>query len=234
MSINPLWILAFLVIVGFLLSRVSTNKPKVASIYSASDTAGGYCVPPDATLKTYDPTPCELISVAGPVQVYSHSINGLKLSELLTGGNVALGVPGIGEEGVTVRPFKEQLASDPSEIIVVGAGMVDCFFTDISLLAYMELVDEAVGCIHDARKIPVIRGYHQFIETPLMTSAVLARRELFNRTLQKYCESMKVEFLDCASVEFNGAEDLAPDLLHPSAEYHKRLAVFIAGRLAQI
>jgi len=205
-----------------------------ATIYSASDTAGGYCIPPDATLRTYDPSPAEMMCLAGPVHVESRAINGLKLSELLAGGPVALGVPGIGQTGCTVAPLAEQLLTDQSRIIVLGAGMVDCFFTDCSLDDYMTMVKGAVAEIKSHGKTPVIRGYHRFIETPLMSPAVLARREQFNAALQLYCHDAGIEFLDCASVPFNGAADLAPDLLHPSAAYHQRLAEFIAGRLKQI
>lgn len=234
-ALQILIVLAVAAVMGVLL--VSGRHDQVlptATIYSASDTAGGYCVPPDATLKTYDPCPVVMMCLAGPVQVFSRSINGLKLSELLAGGPVALGVPGIGETGVTVAPLGEQLLTDQSRYIVIGAGMVDCFFTDCSLDDYLTMVAGAVAEIKAHGKTPIIRGYHRFIETPLMTPAVLARRDQFNRALQGYCHGAGIDFLDCASVPFDGAADLAPDMLHPSAGYHQRIAAFIAGRLKQI
>lgn len=234
-ALQILIVLAVAAVMGVLL--VSGRHDQVlttATIYSASDTAGGYCVPPDSTLLTYDPCPVEMMSASGPVQVFSRSINGLKLSELIAGGPVALGVPGIGQAGVTVAPLAEQLLTDQSRLIVLGAGMVDCFFTDCSLDDYITMIAGAVAEVQSHGKTPIIRGYNQFIETPLMTPAVLARRDQFNRALQGYCHDAGIDFLDCASVPFNGAADLAPDMLHPSAEYHQRLAVFIAGRLKQI
>lgn len=234
-TIQFLIVLAVAAAMGVLLisSRHESVLP-TATIYSASDTAGGYCVPPDSTLRTYDPCPVEMMSAAGPVQVFSRSINGLKLSELLAGGPVALGVPGLGEAGVTVKPLAEQLLTDQSRMIVLGAGMVDCFFTDCSLDDYITMVAGAVAEIQSHGKTPVIRGYHRFIGSPMMSAKALVRCDEFNTALQHYCRDSDIAFLDVGSVPFNGSVDLAPDLLHPSAEYHQRLAVFIAGRLKQI
>jgi hypothetical protein len=234
---EPAIILLVLAAVAFGVSRLVNHaaKPVIhASIYSASDTAGGYGIPPDPTLHTYSPTPCELISEYGHMNVVSHSINGLKLSELLEGGSVALGVPGIGTEGCTVVKFEEQLKTDPSPIIVLGAGMVDCLFTSVSSTDYMLMVDKAVNLIHCAGKMPVLRGYNRFAVTDLMTNERLARRDQFNAGLAKYASDNGIHFIDVGSAEFSGLSDLAPDQIHPTLDYHKRIAQVIAGKLAVI
>lgn len=215
--------------------RAGQPVQATASIYSASDTAGGYCDYPDPTLKTYDPSPVEMMCLAGPVHVESRSINGLKLSELLAGGVVAASVQGTGEQGVTVLPLDQQLKTDPAQIIVLGAGMVDVFFTDISLTAYLDMVIHAVNTIRAHGKTPVVRGYHRFIPSRFMSEISLQRRDEFNLQLKLFCRSAMIDFLDCDSVPFSGSpDDFALDQLHPSAAYHQRLATFIAGRLAEI
>lgn len=212
------------------------EKPEVtASIYGASETAGGYCIPPDETLLTVDPTPCEMMTAAGPVRVVSKSINGLRLSELMEGGTVKSGV-GLGDEGHNVVAFATQLKTDPGQLIVVSAGMVDCLFDDITVEDYMNLVKAAVAEIGTVpNRYPVIRGYNRFVPTDLMTQERLARVDQFNAALKSWCESTGVDFGDVyEGTPFAGVTDMAPDMLHRSKESHQVIANFMAKRLEEI
>lgn len=233
---------AGLVVLALIIQSLSKNKgqsaepkkrPK-ATIYGASETASGYCVPPDETLLTISPTACEMMSAAGPIQVISRSINGLRLSELMKGGPVASGV-GLGEEGKHVTAFAEQLNTDTSNLIVVSAGMVDCLFDPITLEDYMSLVETAVAEIRKRTGMyPVIRGYNQFVPTTLMTPERLMRVVQFNGALKNWCASNSVDFADVYETPFAGVADMAPDMIHRNKESHQAIANFMAARLDEI
>jgi lysophospholipase L1-like esterase len=226
---------AVFLFVCYVVYLVTRKQPaKTASIYSASDTAGGYGIPPDPTLHTYIPSPCEMISAAGPVQVTSRSINGLKLTELLAGGPVALGVAGIGNAGMTVVSLEEQLKTDQSQIVVIGAGMVDCLFTNIGLDMHLINVQAAVTLVRNAGKLPVLRGYNHFILNSVIGAQQLNRRDEFDQAIREEAQALGVPFLDIGSVQFDGPKDLAADQIHPTPIYHQRIATYIAKELAKI
>jgi hypothetical protein len=95
-------------------------------------------------------------------------------------------------------------------------------------------VREAVAQIRQAGKAPALRGYNRFAQTALMTPAVLARRDRFDVALRAEAWALGVPFIDVGSVPFSGVTDLCPDELHPSLDYHWRIARFVAKRLAMI
>jgi hypothetical protein len=213
-----------------------TSKIVKISIYSASDTAGGYCVPPDATLRTFSPTPCEMMDeelakTASSIVVTSKAVNGLQLRELLTGGPIQMAAQGIGVDGMSVLPFRKLLQNDDANIVVLGCGMVDCFFTPVTLDDYLTMARQAIEHIRDAGKTPMLRGYNRFAQTDLMTSAILARRDEFDAALKAFALASGVAFIDVGSVPFYGLADLCEDELHPNLAYHKRIAIFIARQL---
>lgn len=196
--------------------------------YSASDGSGGY-LGDQGSLQVMSPTPVEMVSAAGVVQCTNHSIGGIKLSELLHGGQVALAVP-----SATVDPLNVQLQRDTAQIAVIGAGMVDALFGDVTVDAYRAMVREAVATVRDAGKTPVLRGFNQFAVTPVLTPARLARAATFGAALREEAASMNVALIDVESVRFDGLADMRPDGLHSVAAYHLRIAALAAQVLDQI
>lgn len=171
----------------------------------------------------YSPSPTEMIASLTGGEVINRSVNGITLAELLRGGVVAQGVPA----GVTVQPLAVQLLSDPSPEIIIGAGMNDALFTDISLAEYLTLVREAAATVNAAGKRPIMRGFHRLLESETLTAKRLARLAEFDAALQGESARMWVMYLNTRDAE----PEMAADLLHPTPAFHQRIAALIASQL---
>jgi lysophospholipase L1-like esterase len=199
------------------------SAPAAVSIYGDSATTGDYLEA--GQVFTTSPTPAEMMNAAGPVKVISHAANGVQLRELLAGGPVLMGAA----VGQTVAALGFQLASDPSQIIVIGVGMVDAIFGEITMLEYVEQVRQAVATVRAAGKTPVLRGFNSFVTNDVITPARQARLQEFDGALRRYSAVLGVPYL-----EIPGDPEIRSDGLHPTQAYHRRIAVAIAGQLAQI
>lgn len=221
---------AVAVAAGVALSHRRSTQPVTAAVYSASDSAGGYFDPP-GVLQTYSPDPCRLIQNYSGIPTANCAINGLQLREMLSGGPVTMAVGGIGTGGTTILPFDQRLDNEPAGIIIIGAGMVDCLFTETTVSEYLGMVQTAVNTVLLKGKKPVLRGFHNFAENEVMTAARLARNDQFNAALQNLATELGVPFIDMHTVPFYGASDICADGVHPTMGYHERLATRAAGTL---
>jgi hypothetical protein len=213
---------------GYFATRPPEKSRPSVSIYSASDSAGGYIV--DGMLQTYSPTPVEMIAKASGLACKNCSINGWQLSEMLAGGDIAFSAPA----GASMPPLAEQLDADPARIIYMGAGLNDCLFSSLSLSEYLTMVNTAVSLITSRHKIPVLRGFHRFAQNDLITAEKMARRDEWNDALQAYAHTAAVPFIDMGAVRFDPATDIAADGLHPTLAYHQRLADYAGDELAHL
>lgn len=208
-----------------------TVRPKVL-VLSASDTHGGYFDP--YVLQRYSPTPVQMISEASGLACYDETLNGLQLCELLVGGDVAFAAPDPGQLP-TIKPLQQLLDEHPDcKLVMLGAGMNDVLFGGRTIEQLMTDVETAVNMILLAGKTPIIRGFHNFAVTTLMTVEKIAINTAANTALQTKAAALGVPFMDTHSVTFNGVSDIAVDGLHPTADYHQRLCAFQASRLAEI
>lgn len=208
-----------------------TVRPKVLVI-SASDTHGGYFDP--YVLQRYSPTPVQMISDASGLACYDETLNGLQLCELLVGGDVAFAAPDPGQLP-TIKPLQQLLDEHPDcKLVMLGAGMNDVLFGGRSIEQMLADKEAEANMTLLAGRVPVIRGFHNFAETSLMTAEKIAINTAANTALQAKAAAMGVPFLDVHSVEFHGISDIAADGLHPTFEYHQRLCAFQASRLAEI
>jgi hypothetical protein len=204
-------------------------RPPTACWYSASDGYGGYFE--GGELRRYDPDPVEMVDAAGPVHCANRSHNGMRLRELLAGGPLANGLPEeAGDTGVTVLPFAQQLAQDQPELAVVGAGMVDWLFDDITPESYRAMLVRAAS---EARALdiqPVFLGFSRFALSSFITPDHIARIALGDDTLRVVAEELDVPYIDRSSVE----PVMAPDGLHWTRECHEEAARVMAPQLATI
>lgn len=204
-----------------------------AAWYSASDGYGGYFTYPAGVplLHRYDPDPVAMITARGPVLCVNRSHNGMRLRELLAGGRLANGLPEVlGETGVTIPPFAEQLAHDRCEIAVIGAGMVDWVFDPITRPEYEGLLAQAVDQARAQGVQPVFLGFSRFALSDVITPERQARLEMGNRVLQDVAAALQVPYIDRSGVD----PIMAEDGLHLIAECHQRAAIEIAPQLAAI
>ena len=203
--------------------------PPTACWYSASDGYGGYFE--GGQLRRYDPDPVEMIDAAGPVTCINRSHNGMRLSELLNGGPLANGLPEqVGDTGVTVLPFPQQLAADAPDLAVVGAGMVDWLFDDITPESYRAMLARAASQARTLGIEPVFLGFSRFALSSFITPDHLARIELGDDTLRVVAAELDVPYIDRSSVE----PVMAEDGLHWVRECHEEAALVIAPQLAAI
>lgn len=217
-----------------LVREIRTPDTPSVSFYSASDTAGGYFDPP-GVLQTYSPDPAKMVQDVLGWPCVNHSINGMQLRELLAGGPVQMAIPGIGQDGVVIPSFADQLAGDQSTVIVMGCGMVDALVTDTTLEQYVLMVEQAVRTVLQAGKLPVLRGFHRIHPGPVLTVERLAKAETFNAALQSFAATRGVPFIDLANgVPFNGSDDMCADGVHPTEDYHRRIAACIAAALKKL
>lgn len=216
--------------------RSQNNKGEGAApsvlVLSASDTHGGYFDP--YSLQRYNPTPVQMISEQSGLFCYDETMNGLQLCELLVGGNVAFGAPDPGQSA-TIKPLKQLLDEHADcPIVFLGCGMNDVLFGGRTVDQMIADVEAEVNIVLLAGRVPVVRGFHNFAETSLMTAEKLAINTAANTALQAKVAAMGVPFLDNRSVEFHGISDIQVDGLHPTMEYHQRLCAYQAAQLANI
>lgn len=236
---------------------------RLVLIISASDTAGGYCVPPDATLRTVSPTPCVMIAQAAAQQcaspalwVVDRCINGMRLREWLDGGVLQNGMlPGQPAGSISVPPAAqalpnalgealaeclrstgaEQRASTQRPIVVIGLGMVDVLLDAPPLSEHLDRVAQAVALVQACGAVPVLRGYHKIEPSAALSTEALARLATANDALRLWSARNDVDFADVAGeTEYLGAADMAPDGVHPTAAYHQRLANTLASALLRV
>jgi len=206
-------------------------RPSVL-VLSASDTHGGYFDP--TNLQRYNPTPVQMIAQQSGLVCFDETMNGLQLCELLVGGSVAFGAPDPGQPS-TIKPLKQLLDEHADcRMVFMGCGMNDVLFGGRSIEQLMADVESAVNIILLAGRVPVLRGYHNFAVTSLMTTEKIAINNAANTALQAKAASMGVPFLDNHSVEFHGISDIAVDGLHPTMDYHQRLCTYQGTQLANI
>jgi hypothetical protein len=218
--VGVLCLLAFL----FLRNDKDGDRPTLSvTIYSASDSALGYIE--DGQVKTYEPSLAQMLSdeSGGRIRCTNRSINGMELRELLAGGKVQRAVP-----EATIPSFEEQLKDDPSQLVLIGAGMVDCLVTDVDLLTHMANVRHAVQMAHDAGKIVGLRGFHHLQPNTAVTTLMLARLDQFNQALSQEAPHMGAIFFSTAT---QGEPEICPDLWHPTLAYHRRIAAHLAAQL---
>jgi hypothetical protein len=118
----------------WLRQRHHNSQRLIATVYSASDSYGGYIV--DGQLERYNPDPVELISMQGPVQCINWAANGQRLTEMIAGGPLENGLSPILE----VEPFVDRLTQDTTDICIIGCGMVDALFGDLPVQDYQGLL----------------------------------------------------------------------------------------------
>jgi lysophospholipase L1-like esterase len=195
-----------------------------ATVYSASDSYGGYIV--DGQLERYDPDPVELISMQGPVQCINWAANGQRLTEMIAGGPLENGLPPILE----VDPFVDRLAQDATEICIIGCGMVDALFGDLPVQDYRDLLHQAHGQARAAGKLVVFRGFHNMVINDTISAAQMQRHNEFDAALRSVCVELSAPYIDLAGV----TPEMAQDGLHPTMNYHERLSREIAKQLKAI
>lgn len=226
-------IIVIAVIVGLLVVHGGNSKPEptpwpMATVISASDSAGGWFDVPAGVLRHFDPDPVAMVSARGPVQCVNASINGLRLAELMTGGPVADGVGRDGRMGLTVAPLREQLATMSTPIVVVGAWLNDAINTDLSVEEFRALVRECIDTCLAADKHLAFRGQQGFLETPRVSAHALWRVAQFGAVLREEAAARGITVLDPLLA---GPPEICSDGLHGTEAYMRRIAATLALQL---
>lgn len=224
---TALAIVAILGVLAMIFAHAHHDRqtPYGVTFYGDSSTFGGYFV--GDVLHRYDPDPVAMVAQASGRACINRARNGLKLSELLVGGVIALESPTLGEPG-TVEPFSEQLKSDPSPVVVIGCGVVDAMFSGITITEHAQNLRTAAGVALAAGKLPMLRGLNRFTPCPALSAEQLARRDAFDQMTRLVAGEQGLTFLD---IDGAGEPDICGDSLHPTAEYHQRIARHIAAQL---
>lgn len=207
--------------------KESTTPPAVLVI-SASDLHGGYF---DAgfNLRRVSPTPVEHIAALSGLRCVDETINGLQLCELLQGGSIRFAADA---NHATTKSLQELLEAHPDcQIVYLGLGLNDVLFGGRTLTQLLADLEAALHIIVCAGRIPVLRGYHNFAPSPLMTPEKIDIARMAGLAVLIKAKDFGVECIDVASVSLGG---MAPDGLHPDSEYHGRLDAFQAACLAEI
>lgn len=218
------------VLVIALISR-DDDKPAAVmrvTFYGDSSTFGGWY---DAgmVLQRYAPDPVTMVQAAagGRLLCVNRAVNGLTLAELLAGGQVALSAPGLGEPGV-IEPFAEQLRTDPGDVVVLGCGNVDALFTGQAVATFRQNLAEAISAVRAVNKTPVVRGLLRFCDNGAFTPEQLARREEFDTAAMQVAVGCGALFID---LDEAGSPAACSDRVHPTLEYHQRIAAVVADHL---
>lgn len=159
----------------------------------------------------------------------NRAINGLPLLTLIRGGSVPNS--SLGEGAVDVLPLWRQLETDDGQFVVLGCGHVDAMFSDMTPEDFRLLVLHAISLVHDASKVPVLRGLNRFVANDRVTPAMLERRDQFDTVIRQAAETSGVRFVDVGAVEFYGSADICEDGVHATPEYCRRIASAIAQTL---
>jgi lysophospholipase L1-like esterase len=208
----------------WLRQRHHNSQRLIATVYSASDSYGGYIV--DGQLERYNPDPVELISMQGPVQCINWAANGQRLTEMIAGGPLENGLSPILE----VEPFVDRLTQDTTDICIIGCGMVDALFGDLPVQDYQGLLRQAYGQALAAGKLVVFRGFHNLVIIGTISAAQMQRHNEFDAALRSVCVELSAPYIDLAGV----TPEMAQDGLHPTMNYHERLSREIAKQLKAI
>jgi hypothetical protein len=215
--------------VYFSQSKSAKTLPSVL-VLSASDLHGGYF---DARnqLCRLSPTPVEQISSMSGLHCVDETLNGLQLCELLTGGSVRFAAPDTGQPA-TIKSLQQLLDAHPDcSVVYLGCGMNDVLFGGRTLEQLLEDIEAALHIIVCAGRTPVLRGYHQFAPSHLMTAEKIGVSRMAGLAVQIKAKDFGVAFVDVATVPLGGMQ---ADGLHPDADYHARLCAYQAGELLKI
>lgn len=222
-----LGILGIIVIIMLVLRDKKTPPPPArrVSTYGNSAEKGGFfdmtTTPP--TLRQYSPDPAALIGMAsgGSLVCTNRAENGLQVHEQLQGGPVAMGAgTGLGET-TRVRHLAEMLAEDDAELVMLHFGEVEAMFTDMDVNSFCQSMRAAVRRVQETGKLVAISGLIRFQITTTVTADMSARRDAFNIALCVEAQSLGVPFID---VYRAGEPTACGDLIHPTGEYHERIA----------
>lgn len=229
MSGAALPLIAIVAILGVIAMIFAHNKPanppQAVSFYGDSSTFGGYFV--GAQLHRCDPDPVALVAKYAGRPCVNRAHNGLKLFEMISGGKIALASPTLGEPG-EVAPFAGELMADASPVVVIGCGVVDAMFSDITPEQHTQNLRMALGVAMVAGKTPILRGLNRFDGSAALSLAQIARRNEFDQITRFVAGEQGVKFLD---IDGAGFADICGDGLHPTPEYHDRIARHIAAQL---
>ena len=221
-------IIGVLIVLAMTVRGGGDDTPPVRSVtfYGDSATFGGW-YDRGMVLHRYEPDPVSMVERAalGRLRCLNRARNGLALHVLLDGGT--LPDSALGEAG-TVDPLAEQLRTDPSDVVVLGCGNVDALFTTQTPGEFAARLGDAISAVRAVNKTPVVRGLIRFCDNGAFTPEQLARREEFNLTAMQLSVSRGVLFID---LDAAGEPTACEDRVHPTMEYHQRIAAVVAGNL---
>lgn len=209
----------------------SSAKPSAMPnilVISASDLHGGY-FDADFNLRRVSPTPAEQIAALSGLRCVDETINGLQLCEVLTGGNLRFAADA---NHATTRSLKELLEAHPDcQIVYLGLGLNDVLFGGRTLTQLLSDLEAALHIIVCAGRVPVLRGYHNFAPSPMMTAEKIGIAKMAGLAVLIKARDFGVAVVDVASVPCGG---MAADGLHPDDAYHGRLCEYQASELLRI
>ena len=229
-------ILAFVAIAAALTiggKKKRAPAPRRVSFYGNSSTKGGYfeMMPVGApVLRQYSPDPPSLIALAsgGALRCTNRAENGQQLHELLAGGPISMGVmSGLGE-GATAASLMTQLAEDDAELVVLHFGEVEALFAGTEMLTFRRNLRAAVGSVRSTGTRVALCGLIRFMAIMTVTYDMLLRRDAFNLCVKQEAEVMGVPFID---LDGAGSPTVCNDLIHPTGEYHERIARHAAPQI---
>jgi hypothetical protein len=201
-------------------------SPTAVTFYGASQDTGAY-VDPNAGILQYLPDPVDQVSSFLGVKCLNRSVNGMMLSELVSGGVVAADAIILGGSGKNIPSFVSQLASDPNPRTVIAAGMVDAAFTERTEEEFISLMSQAIELVWAAKKTPILEGFNNFKETSILDRKKVDRLKRFDAIVRDISITRKVQYIDVSSMN----PTFSPDGLHYSAESHTERARIIASQL---
>lgn len=214
-----------------------------ALFIGSSDIKGGYidmsASPP--TIRQYEPDPVEMIQAAlgDRLLCVNAGMNGRKLQELIDGGTLSM-------EPNEVTPSLEQILRDekkrrgPPDVVYLGTGMVDVAYTHIMLDDYLYKVGKTIDIVREvfndqaAEPAIVLGGFIGFQlsvhNAALMTPAMVRRLDQFDRATEDLAGRYGVRYMSMAGA---GAPETIEDGMHPTPNYHERLAAWRARNIAE-
>lgn len=223
-------VLAMLAIVVVMLAMGRKDDPASTSdtFYGDSATRCGWY---DSNMVLHHHTP-DIVQMVAQITGWpalNRAINGLPLLTLIRGGSVPSS--SLGEGVVHVAPLSQQLETDSGRFVVLGCGHVDAMFSDMTPQDFRLLVLHAVALVHEAGKVPVLRGLNRFVANDRVTPAMLERRDQFDAVIRQAAATAGVRFVDVGAVDFYGSADICEDGVHATPEYCRRIAESIATTL---
>lgn len=113
-----------------------------------------------------------------------------------------------------------------SRVVVIENGVIDAW-QGTSLLDFVVTLRKLIDGIRAEGRVPVLTGFARQVTGPLISPAMIERRDLYDKAVRTVALTMGVVFADLGAARFDGALDI-PDGVHPGKAYSDRLAERIA------